>query len=57
MAAPAGWKDPWFTSERWSHEFFKGGKVTSDFIKAYNQAKETRPGEARDDDYDDDDDE
>jgi hypothetical protein len=43
IGPPGAWKKPWFTSERWSGQFFKGGKLTRDFYRAYVEAKETRP--------------
>lgn len=41
--APAAWKKPWFTSERWSQKYFVGGKLTREFHQAYAEAKETAP--------------
>jgi hypothetical protein len=43
IGPPGAWKKPWFTSERWSGEFFKGGKLTREFYRAYVEAKETSP--------------
>ena len=50
MGPPDAWKKPWFTSQRWSREFFDGARVTDKFLDAYGEAKETRPGEPRDED-------
>ncbi|MGH9425695.1 MAG: hypothetical protein ACRD2L_05235, partial [Terriglobia bacterium] len=36
QGVPQAWKRPWFTSEKWSKEFFSGGKITPKFIRAYN---------------------
>jgi hypothetical protein len=43
IGPPGAWKKPWFTSERWSGEFFKAGKLTRAFYRAYVEAKETVP--------------
>lgn len=40
---PSAWKRPWFTSEKWSKKYFVGGKITEDFLDAYNEAVETSP--------------
>jgi hypothetical protein len=37
-ASPAGWKRPWFTSDRWRDEAFSGGKPSTMFMDAYNRA-------------------
>ena len=44
MGPPDAWKKPWFTSERWSKEFFKGGRVTDKFLEAYGRPN--RPTQA-----------
>lgn len=40
---PASWKHPWFTSQRWSKKYFRGGKLTEDFQAAFRDALETNP--------------
>lgn len=35
---PSSWKNPWFTSERWSDKFFCSGHITREFLDAYNKA-------------------
>jgi hypothetical protein len=40
---PGAWTRPWFTSERWSQKYFRGGKLSDEFHRAYMKAKETRP--------------
>jgi hypothetical protein len=40
---PDGWRNPWFTSERWSAKFYAGGKLTVTFRRKYAEAIETSP--------------
>lgn len=40
---PAAWTKPWFTSQRWSQTYFRGGKLSAEFHRAYAGAKETKP--------------
>jgi len=47
LGPPSAWKQPWFTSQRWSQEFFSRGKITKKFLQAYNEAEETRPASGR----------
>lgn len=37
-AGPMAWKRPWFTSDRWRDEAFKGAKPSTAFMTAYNDA-------------------
>lgn len=41
LGHPSDWKKPWFTSDRWSRTYFKGGKVTKEFRMAFAEAKPT----------------
>lgn len=43
IGPPGAWKDPWFTSQRWSEMFFDNGKLSRDFYRAYVEARETVP--------------
>ena len=39
MGPPSAWKDPWFTSQRWSEIIFDDGVITDEFLEAYADAK------------------
>jgi hypothetical protein len=39
----SNWTRPWFTSSRWSDQFWTGGKISRDFKEAYEAAEETNP--------------
>ena len=42
-AAPMAWKRPWFTSDRWREDAFRGGRPSTEFVAAYNLASEAEP--------------
>lgn len=45
-SAPMAWKRPWFTSDRWREDAFRGGKPSAEFIASYNQASVVAPSTA-----------
>lgn len=40
---PNAWKRPWFASDRWRDDAFAGGKPSTAFLTAYNQARAVLP--------------